>query len=385
MTAGADYLQAARQAASVLTTRWFTPDAPAQWVNDGDFWRTPNLATTLAILMKATGTTTWVETLKNAQQQGFYLYFQPDQQPADRCYPSFYDDEGWWGVGFVRAYELTGDASYLVSAQQVFADMQAGWDDNNRGGVWFRRWPKAYPGQSGHDGPAWCGAAGQPNFKGSIANGLYLDLAMRLYALGKDAGCLQAARAVTAWITASGLVDARGLFWGELDAAGKVNPDDPPRTYTQGVGLEAWWDLSAAGEAGAAEQARVLAEGAMAQMIWPGTQVLRELCEIDATCGPADNNPALFKGIYVRYLADLALRAAASGEPAWTAFAAKSAAFLRANADAVLASFPAGVFGIDWHTLQPGYDGIGDTLFDAMCQNSALDLFLAAAAVAAIE
>src|SRR5262245_36732325 len=194
---------------------------------------------------------------------------------------------------------------------------------------------------------------------------------MRVYAFVKDESYLQAAQTVASWIGGSGLIDSGGLFWGELTADGAVYPHDPPRPYTQGVGLGAWWDLSITGDTGAASQARVLAEGAMTSMVWPGTSILRDYCEEQGTCGPADNNPALFKGIYVRYLADLVLRAAASTDPAWTAFASKAAAFLRTNADAVIANFPSGVFGMDWHTLQPGYDGVGDEQYDAMCQNSA--------------
>jgi hypothetical protein len=36
----------------------------------------------------------------------------------------YYDDEGWWAVGWAGAYELTHEARYLAMAESIFAIWQ---------------------------------------------------------------------------------------------------------------------------------------------------------------------------------------------------------------------------------------------------------------------
>jgi uncharacterized protein YyaL (SSP411 family) len=38
---------------------------------------------------------------------------------------SYYDDEGWWALGWIEAYDLTGNTQYLSEAETIFADMNA--------------------------------------------------------------------------------------------------------------------------------------------------------------------------------------------------------------------------------------------------------------------
>ena len=46
----------------------------------------------------------------------------------------FYDDEGWWALAWIDAYDLTHDASYLSMSKTIFADMTGGWDAACGGG-----------------------------------------------------------------------------------------------------------------------------------------------------------------------------------------------------------------------------------------------------------
>ncbi|GEM_PF-6736309 len=49
--------------------------------------------------------------------------------------PWLYDDEGWWALTWIKAYDLTGDPQYLAMAKTIFEDMKGGWDATCGSGV----------------------------------------------------------------------------------------------------------------------------------------------------------------------------------------------------------------------------------------------------------
>ena len=364
MSDAADYLAAAQSAATVLTTKWFPESGPQTWVGTyWDFWRTPNLIGALIRLMTAEGSQTYVSTV-NAGPLAFDPYWTPPYSPG------YYDDEGWWAMQFLDAHTFfqgTGPDGWTKRAIAVYQDMAAGWDDVCEGGVWQERNPKSYPG----------------NFKGSISTELYMAIGGRLANLAgipSDPSYLSGAQRAWAWIDKH-LVDENFLIWGQLDAHGQIYRPNVPHTYTQGVVLTGRWELYLASkDTSLLDAAQSGAQAAIDHMTWPGG-ILREPCEVDATCGPSDSNPALFKGIYARSLAALVVGLRGTGDQARIAVADTFAAFLRANADAVIANFPGGIFGMDWHQPQPNYQPTGNTVYDGCLQFSALELFLAAALV----
>jgi predicted alpha-1,6-mannanase (GH76 family) len=358
----------AQSTVSVLTQNWFGSDGPSIWIDQNfDFWRTPNLVTAETDLMALTNTTTWLPTASGAQGV-FYNYFSPPFP-----LPAYYDDEGWWAAMFARLYAVTQDPSWLTSASQVFEDLQGGWDDVAKGGVWFMRSPKNYP----------------DNHKVSISNELYLDIAMRLYAASSDtqqqASYLATAKTIWAWLQL--LVDETGLVWGQLNEDGTIDRTSPgaePRPYIQGVVLGGLWGLyQATGDEPYLDAGQQIADAAIRTMVWPDG-ILQDLCEKQGTCGPDDLDPPLFKGIYCRYLGEFAANLVTLNQPSRQQAAVRYAGFLRQNADALWANYPGTIFGMDWHTPSPNYQPTGVLLYDGSLQSSALDLFIAAARTAQI-
>lgn len=52
---------------------------------------------------------------------------------------NYYDDEGWWALAWVRAYDVTGNTEYLDMAESIFADMQGGVNGTCGGGIWWSK------------------------------------------------------------------------------------------------------------------------------------------------------------------------------------------------------------------------------------------------------
>lgn len=47
----------------------------------------------------------------------------------------FYDDEGWWGLAWVAALDVTGKREYLDEAISIWYDMDAAWGKHHCGGI----------------------------------------------------------------------------------------------------------------------------------------------------------------------------------------------------------------------------------------------------------
>lgn len=358
MTGTNPYLGYAQAAADVLTSRWFTPDTPGYWVPN-DFWRTPNVMTALNGLMALTGSDAYQRTLDN----GLDAYGRVYQ-------PGYYDDEAWWGAAFLRIHARTGRDDYLSPVVPLFEDLKGGWDDTAGGGVWFKRYPRDY----------------SDNDKNSISTVLFCEIAGGLHATARGtAEQLEWAQKSWGWLNEH-LVDRWGLLWGNTLEDGSIKPDNPPRPYGQGVALGALTDLyQATGDAGFIDAAVSLADAAVASMTWNGG-VLRDTGEVLGDFRPTLLDPILFKPIFARYLGEFTVRLA--GMTGREADARRYAAFLMANADALWASYPGRVFGMDWHTPQPDYrpaetsDGRTNDLYNGSLQAGAVDLFVAAARAA---
>ncbi|EER43147.1 glycosyl hydrolase [Histoplasma capsulatum H143] len=133
------------------------------WETTG-WWNGGNCLTTIADFAifdeqaASVGHTVFLTTFAKAQKANFRFhkrilpnglvdtnYLKPSSdgsQLQNRGNPGFindyYDDEGWWALGWVQVYDLTGDPKYLNMAEDIFEDMTRGWDDSRcGGGIWW--------------------------------------------------------------------------------------------------------------------------------------------------------------------------------------------------------------------------------------------------------
>ena len=253
---------------------------------------------------------------------------------------NFYDDEGWWALAWIDAYDLTHHAAYLEMAKTIFADMKGGWGSACNGGIW---WSK------------------DNQYKNAIANELFLEVAVRLHQRTPgDSGSgsfLDWANREWSWFDQSGMINANSLVNDGLTNPGCQNNNGQTWTYNQGVLIGGLVDLAKVNDdSSLLERAQAIADASFAHLA-DDQGVLREPCE--PGCG-ADG--AQFKGIFMRHLAELA---EATGT-------VRDGAFIASNADWAwnAAQDAEGDIGLSWSQAFDGADGAR--------QGSALDLLNAA-------
>ena len=129
----------------------------------------------------------------------------------------YYDDEGWWALAWIRAFDLTGEARYLNAAKTIFQDMTGGWDSHCGGGIWWRK---------------------ERDYKNAIANELFLLTAVRLHQRTPEkkeaARYLDWALREWAWFDKSGMINSRNLVNDGLNDHCENN-QQTAWTYNQGV------------------------------------------------------------------------------------------------------------------------------------------------------
>ena len=109
---------------------WYTP-ATGLYPTTG-WWNSANAITVLANYARVSGRKTYVPVLKNT--------FRQAQTEHAEFLNKFYDDEGWWALAWIDAYDLTGKKAYLAMSQATFEDMAGGWDSTVcGGGIWWSK------------------------------------------------------------------------------------------------------------------------------------------------------------------------------------------------------------------------------------------------------
>ncbi len=194
------------------------------------------------------------------------------------------DDAAWWALAWVRAYDLTGKAAYLSEAVTIANYVAGFWDGSTcGGGVWWDR---------------------ERTYKNAVTNGLYIRLTAALHnRIAGDWDWLAKATTAWRWFTASGMINSSDLVNDGLTNTCRNN-DQPVWTYNQGLAVGAAVELwRATGDSGLLTTARRLADAGTTSPVLVRNGVLTEQCDLpDLTC---DDNAKQFKGIFMRYLADL--------------------------------------------------------------------------------
>ena len=309
------------------------------------WWNSANAITALTDYMRVSGTHKYVGILTNT-----YTRAQIEQRTADSDETTgnpgflnkYYDDEGWWALAWIDAYDLTHDSRYLATAQSIFDDMTTGWDETCNGGIWWSKDRK---------------------YKNAIANELFLSVAAHL------ATRVPADRQKFAdwaakewqWFRASGMINPDNLINDglEIDAASGAcrNNARTVWTYNQGVVLGGLAELSKLpNNVATLDEAKQIANAALTHLT-DSNGILHDPCEPKCSADGIQ-----FKGIFIRNLRELNDTAP---DPRYRK------AFL-ANADSIWSKnrTPGNTFGAVWSgpPLSP----------NAGTQTSAIDALVAA-------
>jgi predicted alpha-1,6-mannanase (GH76 family) len=302
--------------------RWYRRRT-GRWRTAG-WWNSANALTTVIDYTHRTGDQTYLPVVERT--------FRAARRRHRDFLVSFYDDNGWWGLAWVAAYDLTGEVRYLDAARTIFANLLTGWDDSCGGGVWWNT---------------------DRSYKNAITNELFLTLAARLHQ--RRAG--------------AGLIGADGLVNDGLDDSCQNNRGQT-WTYNQGVilgGLAALFQIT--GDAAYLRQGEALADAALSRLTTPAPHATHGILlePGEHVTARHDRDRPQFKGIFVRNLYDFSLQ---SPRPAYREF-------IRDNARSIWVNDrnSSNQFGLHWA-------GPFDKA-DASRQSSALDVLTAAVPLAA--
>ena len=199
------------------------------------------------------------------------------QSKFDGFMNDYYDDEGWWALAWIRAYDLTKSARYLRAATEIFDDMVTGWDNSTCGGVWWDKNRTAI---------------------NAIENELFLSLAAHLAnrASSKEY-YLRWAIKEWSWFQGTGMMGLRYNINDGIDLSTCKNNQGQVWSYNQGVILGALVELNKARPNPSYLDTAVKIANAAVTRLCDANGVLHDPCE--PNCG--FDGPQ-FKGVFMRNL-----------------------------------------------------------------------------------
>jgi predicted alpha-1,6-mannanase (GH76 family) len=255
---------------------WYRP-ASGLYAAPADWWNSANAITVLANYARVSGDDTWNPVLLNT--------FTAAQKTRRNFINDYFDDDSWWALAWIDAWDATRNPAYLSMAETIFRSLLAnGWDTTTcGGGMW---WSSA------------------KKYKNAIANELFLSIAAELATRtqGKDAAFYREwAEREWQWFHASGMINPDHRINDGLDSTNPgacVNNGKNPWTYNQGVILGGLVALSQAEhDPGLLRQATEIADSAIDH----GMTADGILEEMTVRGGDAPQ----FKGIFLRNLMEL--------------------------------------------------------------------------------
>ncbi|MDB6148943.1 MAG: hypothetical protein JWQ44_391 [Chthoniobacter sp.] len=198
--------------------------------------------------------------------------------PRSRYYNDFeneyLDDSGWWGITWLKMHDRTGAPKYLTTATTIHAHMARNWRPDKGGGV------------------LWCEDEDKqrPN---AITNSLFLILSARLHQRTGEQSYLDWADKTLQWFRTNALYDGTGI----IDAPGHQADH---WSYNQGTfigGLAALYETT--GRKDYLDEAVKVTQGVLQRsgLALPTGVLVEKL--------GTEGDACLFKGVFVRYLAQL--------------------------------------------------------------------------------
>lgn len=328
------YAKAIKRSTRALQ-QWYSPHS-GLYAPSAGWWNSANAITVLANESRALKTKRYLAAIDNTFENASAA------EHTANFLNNYDDDEGWWALAWVDAYDLTANPRYLAMAETILADIAAQWETKTcGGGVWWNK---------------------KSGYKNAIANELFLELAASLANRAASADekqkYLEWAEREWIWFRGTGMINAQGLVNDGLDSRHPdacVNNGRTTWSYNQGVILGGLVELYEADHDPALlPQAQSIANAVIAHLTNP-QDIL-----VDPSVRGGD--APQFKGIFLRNL--MALYRAAPD--------AQYKSFADANAGSILANDrnAAAQFGALW---QGPFDKA-----DATRQTSALDALIAA-------
>jgi predicted alpha-1,6-mannanase (GH76 family) len=271
------YPQKAADGISQLQTSYQT--STGTWSSPAAWWNWANSVTVLADYERISDDNSYTSALSNT------FNVTPGAEDKPNFENNYYDDMGWWALGWVDAYDATNDSSYLSMAETIFSDITNGWDTTTcGGGLWWNT---------------------SEGYKNAIPNELFLLLAAKLANRttgSTSAGYLNWAQTEWNWFKTSGMINPQNLVNDGLNISnpdGCVNNGAETYTYNQGVIVAGLAELYIADQDQTLlPQANAVANAAITTLV-DSNGILTEQNGISGTAAPQ------FKGIFMRSLREL--------------------------------------------------------------------------------
>jgi predicted alpha-1,6-mannanase (GH76 family) len=160
--------------------RWYRPRT-GLWAGTG-WWNSASALTAVIRYTQLTGDDSHAGVITTT--------FTAAQRQHARFVSTYYDDNAWWALAWIAAFDLTRDSRYLETARAIFARNTAAWDDACGGGL---RWHA------------------KSTYKNAITNELFFTLAALLHQRSPGGGYLTWAQRGWEWFSTRGFIGPAGL------------------------------------------------------------------------------------------------------------------------------------------------------------------------------
>jgi predicted alpha-1,6-mannanase (GH76 family) len=211
------------KATIVELQKWYKPNT-GLWETTS-WWNAANAITGLIRYTAATSDKSYLPVIENTFSKAKEFTIEANDEHPERLIKNYindyYDDEGWWALAWIEAYDLTGEIKYLEMAKVIFEDMATGWDEKCGGGIYWKK--------------GLC-------YKSAISNELFMLLAVRLALRDSTQNDYKTwAEKEWQWFSQSGMINKSPLIYDGV----RENCEAKGRhyTYNQGVILAALVDL----------------------------------------------------------------------------------------------------------------------------------------------